>query len=304
MLEIIVTSSILIGALILLRRLWKNKISSRLQYALWLLVVLRLLAPVTVFPNPLNVMNFLRSAVAAGEAPERSVDGYRIFYRAEAFRGEKETGTDGGSLTEEEIDGLWARGEDIFAQDQNKRADSGEQANLGKAGHHGEPTNPELSKNYGELASPKGRKSSGPSEDYAKWANRDTLREQISQQDKATSGKCSGTGNLESSGKEDEIFSLKEMEYLLEGGSRLNRFFLKGYARYTWYFGMAVLGVWMLVCNLTFRRRISKNRIFLGREGELSVYSTDEITSPCLLGILRPAIYLTGGNDFVDLKAG
>lgn len=293
MLEIIVTSSILIGALILLRRLWKNKISSRLQYALWLLVVLRLLAPVTVFPNPLNVMNFLRSAVAAGEAPERSVDGYRIFYRAEAFRGEKETGTDGGSLTEEEIDGLWARGEDIFAQDQNKRADSGEQANMGKAGHHGEPTNPELSKNYGELASPKGRKSSGPSEDYAKWANRDTLREQISQQDKATSGKCSGTGNLESSGKEDEIFSLKEMEYLLEGGSRLNRFFLKGYARYTWYFGMAVLGVWMLVCNLTFRRRISKNRIFLGREGELSVYSTDEITSPCLLGILRPAIYLT-----------
>ena len=114
MLEIIVTSSILIGALILLRRLWKNKISSRLQYALWLLVVLRLLAPVTVFPNPLNVMNFLRSAVAAGEAPERSVDGYRIFYRAEAFRGEKETGTDGGSLTEEEIDGLWARGEDIL----------------------------------------------------------------------------------------------------------------------------------------------------------------------------------------------
>ena len=86
------------------------------------------------------------------------------------------------------------------------------------------------------------------------------------------------------------------MEYLLEGGSRLNRFFIKGYARYTWYLGMAALGSWMLGCNLIFRRKISKNRTFLGREGGLSVYSTDEITSPCLLGILRPAIYLTKGT--------
>ena len=36
----------MIGALILLRRLWKNKISSRLQYALWLLAAARLLLPV------------------------------------------------------------------------------------------------------------------------------------------------------------------------------------------------------------------------------------------------------------------
>ena len=239
MLEIIVTSSILIGALVLLRRLWKNRISRRLQYALWLLVALRLLAPVTVFPNPLNVMNFLRPAAEVGETPERSANGYRVFCRAEAFRGERETGLDGGSLTGEEAAELSARGEDI-AEDQGKQANPEDQATL------------------------------GVSESYEESANLNA-----------------------SENPEAAILSLKEMEYLLEGGSLINRFFIKGYAHCTWYFGMAALGAWMLGCNLLFRRRISKNRTFLGREGGLSVYSTDEITSPCLLGILRPAIYLT-----------
>ncbi len=43
--EIIVTSSVLILCMILIRRLFKGKISSRLQYALWLLVALRLVLP-------------------------------------------------------------------------------------------------------------------------------------------------------------------------------------------------------------------------------------------------------------------
>ncbi len=45
--EIIVTSSVLILCIILIRRLFKGKISSRLQYALWILVALRLVIPAT-----------------------------------------------------------------------------------------------------------------------------------------------------------------------------------------------------------------------------------------------------------------
>lgn len=43
--EIIITSSVLIFCIILIRIIFKGKISSRLQYALWLLVALRLMIP-------------------------------------------------------------------------------------------------------------------------------------------------------------------------------------------------------------------------------------------------------------------
>ena len=43
--EILLTSSVLILALLLLRLLFRKTISRRVQYALWGLVALRLLAP-------------------------------------------------------------------------------------------------------------------------------------------------------------------------------------------------------------------------------------------------------------------
>ena len=226
MLEILITSSILIAALVLLRYLLRNKISRRLQYALWLLAALRLLVPMTIFPNPLNVMNVLRPGAEAGEAPEHSAAGNRIVRRPEASREEKETGREGGSP---------------------------------------------------EAFTPRG-----------------TTFGQMSPQTRGILEKQSGTDISGAYGKGEETLSLREMEYLLEGGSLLNRFFLRGYGLYSWYLGMAVLGAWMLGCNLIFRQKIAKNRTYLGREGGLRVYSTDQITSPCLLGILRPAIYLTG----------
>lgn len=45
--EIIITSSVLILCIMLIRLIFKGKISSRLQYALWLLVALRLMIPVS-----------------------------------------------------------------------------------------------------------------------------------------------------------------------------------------------------------------------------------------------------------------
>ncbi len=45
--EIIITSSVLIICILLIRKFFRGKISSRLQYALWILVALRLVLPVT-----------------------------------------------------------------------------------------------------------------------------------------------------------------------------------------------------------------------------------------------------------------
>lgn len=57
MIETIITSSLLILVIILLRFAFRGKISRRLQYALWGLVLLRLLCPFALFDSPMSVMN-------------------------------------------------------------------------------------------------------------------------------------------------------------------------------------------------------------------------------------------------------
>ena len=55
--EILLTSSVLILALLALRRLFRRTVSRRMQYALWLLVLVRLLVPVNVGTLAHNVLS-------------------------------------------------------------------------------------------------------------------------------------------------------------------------------------------------------------------------------------------------------
>ncbi len=57
MFEILVTSSVLIVGLLCLRKLAMGKISMRFRYALWLLVAVRLLFPISFGTSPLSVLN-------------------------------------------------------------------------------------------------------------------------------------------------------------------------------------------------------------------------------------------------------
>lgn len=59
MLETIITSSVLIAVLSLLRCLFKGKISLQLQYALWLLVAVRLLMPFSISESSFSVLNII-----------------------------------------------------------------------------------------------------------------------------------------------------------------------------------------------------------------------------------------------------
>ena len=65
MTEILVSSTVLILALAALRLLLRGRISPRLQYALWLLVALRLLLPGTLVKSPVSVMNAVPDVSAA-----------------------------------------------------------------------------------------------------------------------------------------------------------------------------------------------------------------------------------------------
>lgn len=63
--ELLITSSVLICVILLLRRVLRGRISLRLQYALWLLVAVRLLVPVSLFSSPVSVMNAVEAVGSA-----------------------------------------------------------------------------------------------------------------------------------------------------------------------------------------------------------------------------------------------
>ncbi len=69
MLQIMISSSVLILALLGLRLILRGRISMGLRYALWLLVALRLLIPVTFGHSSISVENFTSSLPIVEEAP-------------------------------------------------------------------------------------------------------------------------------------------------------------------------------------------------------------------------------------------
>ena len=69
MLEILISSSVLIAVLAILRLALRGRISARLQYALWLLVLVRLLVPVSFFHSPVSAA---QAAAPVAEVIERS----------------------------------------------------------------------------------------------------------------------------------------------------------------------------------------------------------------------------------------
>lgn len=74
MAEWILMSSLLIVIVLAVRALFRGRMGLRLRYALWLLVLLRLLVPGTVFQTGLSVLNYvpLSQTAAAQAQPSQS----------------------------------------------------------------------------------------------------------------------------------------------------------------------------------------------------------------------------------------
>lgn len=62
MTETVISSSVLIFIVILLRTVFKGKIKNRVRYALWLIVAVRLLLPFSLIESSVSVMNFFGKA--------------------------------------------------------------------------------------------------------------------------------------------------------------------------------------------------------------------------------------------------
>ena len=80
MLEVLISSSVLILVLAILRLVLRGRISARLQYALWLLVLVRLLVPVSFFRSPVSVAEAAAPAVTRAEELSNTPVAYRYIF--------------------------------------------------------------------------------------------------------------------------------------------------------------------------------------------------------------------------------
>ena len=72
--EVIITSSVLILCIMLIRKIFRGKISGRLQYALWILAALRLMFPVAAVPVAIGSLESFRAVDLARELEKQTGD--------------------------------------------------------------------------------------------------------------------------------------------------------------------------------------------------------------------------------------
>lgn len=64
--------------------------------------------------------------------------------------------------------------------------------------------------------------------------------------------------------------------------------------RCAWYAGMSAMALWLIATNLAFRARLAKRARRIEYPGcKLPLYITEAVETPCLFGVLCPAIYIT-----------
>ena len=69
MIEYLLSLSLLIAVVLLIRAVFRKTVSPRVTYALWLLVVIRMMVPVTLFEVDVTLYNYLQNwSFEEGEA--------------------------------------------------------------------------------------------------------------------------------------------------------------------------------------------------------------------------------------------
>ena len=244
MAEIIITSSILILALILLRRLCWGKISRRLQYGLWLLVVIRLLVPAQFFTSSLSVMQVVNYA------------GEKVYGHWQSVH----TGQQGDAAGEEQLADMLG-GEAL----QDKAATGTEGRNQG-----GEADGATVDETAGEIRG----------------------NSQVGAADLQAEGRQPGSSVETQSGVQSEINRTEGRESLSTGAIESGLGAFKSVLLGIYVVGVLTIAGCLIVCNVRFRRQLAGGRRLIGQEGRLKVYLAEQLESPCLCGILAPAVYM------------
>ena len=219
--EILITSSVLIGVLMLLRLMFAQKVSRKLIYGAWILVALRLLIPVQIGQLDFSVLTAARPLTE----------------------------------TVEEVSGLRVMG-------QNER-----EADI------------QVTKDYIE----QDRTVFVPEvQEYIESAiEKNETPEQIA------------TAIIKTQGREEIYVEYVQAQVALQVQEQTDFVSLGQAAKILWLCGLGVMTLWFAVVNLRHSRNLRKSRNKLETDSPIPVYVSDAASSPCLVGLVRPAVYLT-----------
>lgn len=219
--EILITSSVLIGVLMLLRLIFSQKVSRTLIYGAWILVALRLLIPVQIGQLDFSVLTAARPLTE----------------------------------TVEEVSGLRVMG-------QNER-----EADI------------QVTKDYIE----QDRTVFVPEvQDYIQSAiEKNETPEQIA------------TAIIKTQGREEIYVEHVQAQVALQVQEQTDFVSLGQVAKMVWLCGVGVMTLWFAIVNLRHSRSLRKKRNKLEIDSATPVYVSDAASSPCLVGLLRPVVYLT-----------
>lgn len=64
-------------------------------------------------------------------------------------------------------------------------------------------------------------------------------------------------------------------------------------AKVIWLMGVAVMAAWFMIVNISYSRKIRCNARKLDVDTPIGVYVSEQVGSPCLVGVFSPRVYLT-----------
>ena len=289
MMEILLSSALLILTLALLRRLLRGKIDPRLQYALWLLVALRLLIPGTLFTVPISV---------SGTATHLWQNVSQTF-QEEISRTEDEPSADiptDGSTSD--VRPQEDSSSTVLPEDSSTTSPVS-QGNTSSSVQHTESNTPEV------LPKAENSSTAAPAEDDPTVVQRlasllSPLYDRYTETAEYPLGTSQEQWNQDIT---DKGYHINGYEVDLEGNrqivtySKYASIWEMPFWRWPWYTGIAVMGCALLGANLRFACMLRKKRQRISPEElpepcRVPVYLVEDLPSPCLFGLFRPAIYI------------
>ena len=94
MIEWVISSSVLIIMLIVIRQLFRKTLSMRVRYALWLAVALRLLIPVSFFESSLSILNLWGQMIVSEDTNAAEGQDINFLYRDNLYASHGERSED------------------------------------------------------------------------------------------------------------------------------------------------------------------------------------------------------------------
>ncbi|MCM1104168.1 MAG: M56 family metallopeptidase [Clostridium sp.] len=283
---LLVGSSVLILFVILLRATLGKRISFRMRYALWLIVVLRLACPFALPGSPVSVMNYVPSVQTWFDQNTEQSEAGRGVSPTEAWEA-------GGAVN---LAGAWEAGGGVgLAGTYGYGRGLSEKAVGGAAGQSAR----QMIRQSAVIVHPNHSMERVLTQDASVQTGIGHTQDEAGLQNMAVTLQAAALQSrmrMQGTAASQDLVSMQgEAEPRTIKAGILRKAMLS-----VWAAGSALMGLYLLAVNLIFYRKLRKARTWMeditcaGRGGAIPVYQCGKLASSCLFGVWHPAVYLNG----------